>query len=258
MLGLLVTAGGPAAAATPDAQALIRDWTAWQPVLAERARIPVQLDDDDLVVIAAGDVARHRERLQGTDRAVGAAWTDLPRDAVWIAILDDTCDTIAEGLTERHLPPEAPHQKLLFQHIAAPWPFQDRQWLIDIRNNDGLFAATGGAVWERHWALAADQERLRAAVPDPAFPTDDALWTPVNEGGWMLLDAAGGTLVVYNARADIGGAIPDDLATRWALSTLRGMLGHVLDRAAEIPGHYARAHPPIERPDGSVVPPWEH
>lgn len=245
-----------ALAAPPDAQTLVAAWADWQPVLQAHARIPIQLDDQDLARVARGDVARERTQLQGIDRVVGAVWTDRPRDALWVAIIDDTCDKLIDGLTEIHLPPERSGQKLLYQHLAVPWPFTDRQWIIDIRNNADLYASSGSAGWERTWALADLQEQRRAAVPDPELPAPDAIWTPTNEGGWVLLEVGAGTLLIYHARADVGGAIPDDLSTRFALATLKGMLLHVVERSAEIPAHYGGDHPPISRPDGSEVPGW--
>lgn len=252
---LLLTTPGPAAAPASSAT-LAGAWSGWQQALALHGRASVELDPADLATIAAGEVARHRSHLDGIDRVVGATWSALPRDALWVAILDDTCDQLVSGLTERHLPPELPGQKILFQHVDLPWPFADRQWILDIRNNRPLYAATGGGAWERGWTLADRQEQRRTQVPHPTLPAADAVWTPLNEGGWLLLDAAGGTLLVYHARADVGGAIPDDVATRFALATLRGMMRHVVQRAEQIPTHYDAAHAPLERPDGSVVPPW--
>lgn len=264
MLALLLLLTTTSPAASPegaDAEALVRAWAGWQEALRRHGRYAVELDPADLRVVAQGDVARHRSQLDGIDRVVGATWSDLPRDALWVAILDDTCDQLISGLTERHLPPERPGQKILFQHVDLPWPFADRQWILDIRNNRELHAATGGQAWERAWTLADRQVERGAAVPQPApphptLPAADAVWTPLNEGGWLLLDAAGGTLLVYHARADVGGAIPDDAATRFALATLRGMMRHVVARAGVIPTHYDAAHAPLERPDGTVVPPW--
>ncbi|RME26912.1 MAG: hypothetical protein D6798_05705 [Deltaproteobacteria bacterium] len=229
--------------------------SAWE-VIAQRAHLPVALSESDLDAIAAGDVARRRQRLDSTDRAIGATWSDIDRDALWIAILDDTCDTLVDGLTERHLPGSTARRKLLYQHVDAPWPFADRQWVIDIRNNAALAAASGGRVWERTWTLAADGPSLAATLGDPRWPDPDAIWTPRNEGGWLLVDAAGGTLVIYHARVDVGGAIPDGLATTWTLGTLRGMLRHVVDRAAQIPTHYDAHHRPLQRVDGTTIPPW--
>jgi len=242
--------------AGPTAQDLARVWDSWQPMLQAHAVIPVQLDAHDLQRVADGDVARHRTQLDGVDRVVGATWSDQPRDALWIAILDDGHDTLVDGLTEIHLRSHEPRQKLLFQHVHLPWPFLDRQWVIDIRNNADLAHLSHGAVWERTWSLAIAQQTEAQQIDRAGFPAPDAIWTPLNQGGWLLIDAADGTLLVYHGRADVGGVIPDDLSTRFALSTLKGMMRHVVDRAAVIPAHYDAQHDPILRPDGSAVPAW--
>jgi len=256
LLGIATRHGSARAAALPSAEALQAAWEGAWPLIEREGRIPVELDAGALDAIARGDIARHRDRLDGVDRGVGATWSALPRDTLWIAILDDTCDTLVSGLTERHLPASTAARKLLFQHVDAPWPFTDRQWVIDIRNNGALAADSEGRVWERSWTLAEDPQAQAATLADPRWPAADAIWTPRNEGGWLLVDAAGGTLLVYHARVDVGGAIPDGLATSWTLSTLRGMLRHVVDRAARIPDHYDAAHTPLQRVDGSTIPPW--
>lgn len=243
-----------AVAGPPDGAMLRQGWSGWQDQLHRESVMPVALRDEDLDRIAAGEVARLREKFDGVDRVVGATWSDLPRDALWVAILDDACHTLVKGLTERHLPPELPGQKILFQHIRLPWPLAARQWIIDIRNNRTLFEASQGGVWERTWTLA-DRVDQRAAELSPAgLPDPAAVWTPRNEGGWLLVDAAGGTLVVYHGRADVGGAVPAELSTRYALSTLEELLLGVVERAGQVGGHYRAGHVPILRPDGSAVP----
>jgi hypothetical protein len=195
------------------------------------------------------------ERLGGTDRVVGAAWSELPHDQLWVAILDDACHTLVKGLTERHLPPELPGQKILYQHIRLPWPLSARQWIIDIRNNAPLYRASQGDAWERTWTLADRREERAGSLGEAAFPEPGAVWTPLNEGGWLLLGVGEGTLLVYHGRADVGGAVPAELSTRYALSTLEELLRGVIDRAAQVPEHYRAGHAPVKRPDGSAIEP---
>ncbi|NOY26578.1 MAG: hypothetical protein GXP62_11950, partial [Oligoflexia bacterium] len=180
LLGLLCFSA-PAAAQTahlPDAKTLLKTWTSWQPLMRQQARIPVDIDARDLERVARGDIARHRTQLQGIDRVVGLTWSALPRDALWIAIIDDAHDTMVDGLTEIHLTPTRPHQKLLFQHIDLPWPFSDRQWVIDIRNNGKLAASSHDAVWERTWMQSEKQQALAQQISRTDMPADDAIWTP--------------------------------------------------------------------------------
>ena len=116
-----------------------------------------------------------------------------------------------------------------------------------IRNNPHAYAATGGRVWERSWTLA-----------DPSLapgPGAGGVWVPQNDGTWLLVDAAGGTVLIYEVRTVIGGAFPEDTATRWSLVTVDGMLRHILARAGGIDAHYGAGHAPFDRPDGSAIPP---
>lgn len=257
LVAFLVLGSGPAAAAeVPDAATLQAAWRAARPALEAHVRGSVELDQGDFETLAAGDVARHRQRLDGADRAVGAVWTDLPRAQLWVAILDDTCFTLADGLTELHLPSSDPLVKLLFQHVAVPWPFVDRQWILEIRSNRSLYRRTAGRIWERGWHLADDQAGLAALVPGEDMPVDGAIWTPENDGGWVVLEAGQGNLLVYNARVDIGGAVPDGTFTSWVLGSLKKLLSTVVERARVMPQHYGPDHDPILRPDGQPIPGW--
>jgi hypothetical protein len=240
--------GAGLALATPDAVALKSAWNEALPAMRAGARIPVTLPDSAFATLAQGGVARVREDLAGADRVLGAVWTDAPRDALWIAILDDQHFTMVNGLYEEELPGTGALRKLLYQRLDLPWPLQDRQWVIDIRSNAELWARSGGAIWERAWTLA-----------DPALEVSaspDAVWSTTNEGGWLLVDAAGGTLAVYHVRAEIGGNVPDEASTQWAWSKLDELMRGTVTRArTQIPGHYDAAHDRIARPDGSVIPP---
>ena len=239
---------GALALAGADPAELRADWVAFEGARRSAAVHAVALSDADLAKLAAGGVVRARERVTGGDRAWGAVWTALPVEPLWVAILDDQPDTLVRGLFEEQLPGTTTARKLLYQRLDLPWPFDDRQWVIDIQNNPQLYSATDTAIWERSWTLT-DPSLAVSATPD-------AVWTPVNEGGWMLARAAGGTLLVYHVRTSVGGAIPDDLVTRYALSTLDELLGHVLERAASLGDHYGVAHQPFYRPDGAALPPY--
>jgi hypothetical protein len=234
-----------------DPTALDQGWAAWSGAMAS-ARYPFAFTGADFAALAKGQVVRRRVPADGVDRAVGAWWTTTPRDALWIAILDDQHDTVVSGLVERQLPGTLPERKLLYQHLDLPWPATDRHWVADIRNNRALVSASGGGVWERTWTLAAPAlaEEAGAVVPG------EAIWMPELEGGWTLAEVAGGTLLVYHVRTVIGGSIPDDLVARWSLSTLDGMLRHIDARARSLAAHYGPDHAPVLRPDGSAIPPF--
>jgi len=231
----------------PSATTLAMAWAALSPAMNTHSQMPVTFSQVDWDELAAGQVVKTRLRLDGADRAVGTVWTATPRTHLWIAISDDRHDTMVDNLTERHETDPATGHKFLYQHIDLPWPVQDRQWVADIWDNAELYAATEGAVWERCWDLASPDT---ASQPDP-----HAIWVPVNEGTWMLADLAGGTLLLYQVRTVVGGAIPDELTTAWAMATLDNMLDHVIARAAHIPPHYGSSHTAFARPDGEAIPP---
>ena len=241
----VVRAAAPATS-PPDAATLRAGLTARSAQINAASR-PLRLSDSQVQTLAAGRVARARVQHDGADGVLGAVWSALPRDDLWIAILDDKHDTLVQGLFEEQLPGTSSARKLLYQRVDLPWPFDDRQWVIDIRNNGSLCASSKGAVWERTWTLADPSIALSA--------TPDALWVPVNDGGWTLVQVAGGTLIAYQARTVIGGVVPDEAVTRYAMSTLEEMLLHVVNRATNLGNHYGPGHEPLYRPDGTPVPP---
>jgi hypothetical protein len=229
----------------PDIEELTQALALANGALADHAVHPIELTPAELEVIAGGGVARRRESLDGADRVLGATWTPASRDALWIAIQDDKHFTLVQGLVDEQLP-STTDEKLLYQRIDLPWPIADRQWVIAIRNNAALWEATGGTVWERTWSLSA----TRGATNESA----NAVWISVNDGGWLLADAAGGTLLAYHVRSVVDGNIPDEVAAQWAFATLESMLTDIVERAAAVPAHYHAEHVPILRPDGSVIP----
>lgn len=236
------------ALALPLAATLSEDWANHQKKALNRAQFDVLLDQADFAVLAKGEVVRKRVGLDGPDRALGAVWSALPRDALWIAILDDAHGDLVKGLREERISGDPGGDKLLYQHLDLPWPFTDRQWVIEIQNDVSLLDATDGGVWSRTWHLA---DPAKVPKPDPA-----AIWIPMNDGGWLLISAGGGTIAVYQVRSVIGGAIPMEAVTQWALRALDEMFKKMVQRAGEIPAHYDGEHTPFLRPDGSVIAPY--
>lgn len=250
--------------ALPTATQLQAAWDAVVPALKAHGRLPVpSFSAAQWAELAQGRVVRQRvPSSDGVDRAVGAAWLAHPPDAIWIGVLDDVHDDLVSGLSETWMPGSSAQVKRLYQHLDLPAPFADRHWVLQIRNTPGPYTATGGAVWERTWQLDPQGEAALAELPaeflarDDAPELDGAVWTPVNDGGWTLVPAAGGVLVVYQVRTVVGGNIPDDLVVRYAVSTLDELLQHVGELAARAPGHYRAGHYPIQRPDGTPIGPW--
>ena len=219
---------------SPSIEKLENTWDKLIPQIEQNARHPIALTEQDFVTVSKGKVAKRRIREPGPDRALGMMWTSIDRNQVWIAILDDVHDTLVNALTERRLGHSQAGHKLLYQHLNLPWPVQDRQWVVEIQNNLAIADQSNGMLWERSWDLA-DPERM--PEPDP-----NAIWVPVSNGSWLLVPIDGGTLVIYHTRSAIGGRIPDEVVTRWAMATLDEMMLHITERAASIPDHYRGNH----------------
>lgn len=251
-------------ASPPSAEALQSAWGAVQPALRAHARLPTpSFTAAQWQALAAGEVVRQRvPTTDGVDRAVGAAWLPHSIDAIWIGVLDDVHDDLVSGLSETWLPGSTSELKRLYQHLDLPAPFSDRHWVIRITSTRALYEASGGAVWERSWDLDPAGPAALAELPaeflaGPDAPElEGAVWTPVNEGGWTLVPAAGGVLVLYQVRTVIGGNIPDEVVLRYALSTLDELVLHVGELAARAPQHYRAGHYVVRRPDQSPIAAW--
>ena len=230
----------------PTAESLVNSWNSVQESVDTKAVFPIELTRKDFEMIARGKVAKRRIREVGPDRAMGAMWTPVSRNRVWISILDDVHDNLVSSLTEHRLGKSKDGNKLLYQHLDLPWPVQDRQWVIEITNNQEIIQHSNNQLWERSWDLAEPH-----LMPNP---DREAVWVPVTTGSWLLLPVENGTFVVYHARSAIGGRIPDEAVTRWALATLDEMMLHIAERAAKIDGHYTDIHEIIHGCDGKPIP----
>ncbi len=245
MTWLLLSTG--LALANPTAQELAQGMAEVRAAIDAHAVYKLEFTDDELQQLSKeGGIARRWEKLDGADRVIGLTWTDVPRDQLWVAIQDDdNWDGVVEGLSEETLPDSVVGHKWLFQHVDLPWPFANRQWLIEITNNTTLVEKSGGAVWERTW-VPSDRRDAKTIEPD-------AVWVEVNDGGWFLVQVGGGTLLSYHARTVVGGNIPDRVATRYAYSTLDNMLLQIVERAEAAAEHYSGDHKLLYRPDGSPI-----
>ncbi len=231
--------------ATPSAAELEAAWEGWRPQLDAHAVHPFRFSAQEWAKLAEGKVIRRRERLQGTDRVLGFVWSPADPDTTWLA-LQDRHGEVVDGFSEVLLSGSLIGDKVSFQRIELPWPLAARQWVIAVENNQALRSATQDKVWERSWTLSD-----RRDLPDPP---KDGVWLDVNEGGWYLIEAGGGTLLGYHVRTTIGGIVPDEAATRWSFSTITGMLQKVVDRTDWIRGHYVAGHEPMTRPSASEIP----
>jgi len=234
--------------APPSIDELQIHWAKLQPQIDRFAVHPIALTQNDFVAVSRGKVTKRRIREPGPDRALGMMWTAIDRNQIWIAILDDIHDKLVSSLTEKRLGPSETGHKLLYQHLNLPWPVQDRQWVVEIQNNVEVAQQTNGMVWERSWDLASP-----SLVSEPDA---DAVWVPVSNGSWLLMPMDGGTLVIYHTRSAIGGRIPDDVVTRWAMATLDEMMLHIAERSEQIPKHYQGNHERLKGGDNIHIKPF--
>jgi len=234
--------------AQPTADQLAQAWSEHVPAIQSKAFHDLNLNASDFATLAKGKVARRRLPDAEVDRAMGVIWTSEGRDKLWVAIQDDQHFTLVDNLTEIRLADTPGGHKQLYGHLDFPWPVADRHWVLEIKNNTALAKDSQNRIWERVWDLTDE-----AAVPKGR---PEAIWSPVNDGGWFLVDACGGTLIIYHARSKIGGNIPQEVITTWAMTTVDGLLKKIVERAQKIPGHYTAGHVPLTRPDGSAVPTW--
>lgn len=235
-----------------NAAALAAAWAAVSTHVADLAKFgPPKLDGKVWEEAAAGKVARRT--LQGDPATVvGVGVLDISREAAWLSLTDDKLSAEIESLTEVALEGAWASPKLLYSRLDLPWPFADRHWVIQLSNNAEL--ATAGGVWERSWKVRPDAlGRARARTDAAAFDAAEAV--AVNEGGWLLvaLDAAH-TLAVYQARATMGGGIPDGAVDAYTRSSLDGLFEGVERNAANVARRYGPGCKPQPAPDGSPIP----
>jgi hypothetical protein len=237
--------GVDCALGAPSAEALQAEWERWRPQLEASAVFPLRLTATEWETLAKGQVARRRERLEGTDRVIGVLWVAADLDTTWLA-LQDPHETVLRGFYEEELAGSTFQAKVAYQRIDLPWPLAPRQWVITVVNNLSLIQATDGRLWERTWTLS---DRRGAAGE-----VSNGVWLDVNDGGWWMCEAAGGVLLGYHVRSVVGGAVPDEMATRWSYATITGMLEKVAARTAGMAVHYTGDHAPMRRPDGTAIP----
>ncbi len=231
----------------------------------QHATIPLPpLSERELEKLAKGDIVRNVDREQTDDgpaRAIGMVVLDAGRPAVWLS-MQDPHYAGTDGLIEARLKTDGRDRERWFGYLDVPRPFPDRQWVIDVWNEHGVAAATGGVAWEHPWALTPDgmaQVRPKVAAGEVAGLTvddlDGAITTPLNQGAWVALDLGPDqTLLIYHCRFDVGGRVPDGLMTQYILSTFPKVFRAIEARAQDqVPGHYVAGHKAVYGGDGKEI-----
>ena len=142
-----------AATATPAAADLEAAWTGLAPQLEAHAEHPLTFSTAEWTKVAAGEVARRRERIEGTDRVVGLIWVPADPATTWAAVMDPH-GSVVDGMVYEVLPGATSDVRDAYQSIKLPWPLAARQWVIRVENNLVLLRATDGKAWERTWKLS--------------------------------------------------------------------------------------------------------
>lgn len=234
------------------AAALAAAWAAVSAAIVDEARFPPPaLDAKVWEEAAAGKVAR-RTVAGEPATVVGVGVLDVSREAAWLSLTDDALSAEIESLTEVALEGRWASPKVLYSRLDLPWPFADRHWVIALSNNTKLATASG--VWERSWTVRPDAlAGARAKTDAAAF--DAAESVAVNEGSWLLVPLdPGHTLAVYQARATMGGGIPDGAVDAYTRSSLDGLFAGVERNAANVARRYGPGCTPQPGADGAPIP----
>lgn len=200
--------------------------------------------------VAAGHVARVGDDA-ATGRVVAVGILPVPRPMAWLALTDDHLSDNVSSLTEVALYGAWAGSKTLYQRLDLPWPVNDRHWVIDLRNN-AVLAAFG--VWERAWTVDASLlATARKHTDREAFDAAEAITT--NEGNWLLvaLDTRD-TLAVYQARVQLGGALPDGAVEAFTRGQVNGLYAGITKGARGMPARYGAGCHPQPSPDGTPIP----
>ncbi|MCA9570163.1 MAG: hypothetical protein KC656_20105 [Myxococcales bacterium] len=183
-----------------------------------------------------------------TAKAWGVAVFDLPIEAVWMAVNDESrmagrlpvSISKVIGGTERAAP------RRIFEMMDLP-VVADRWWVVDVSHSAKLYEASGGKVWETAWTDATqgavlDDLHAREAARN-GMPVE---WT---YGAWLLVDLGDRTVVEYYTWSDPGGSIPAG-ASRFAGGAVRQTLAAIGELAAQ---NIGRSRTGFVRPDGSPL-----
>ena len=177
--------------------------------------------------------------------------------AVWIAILDDDHNGLSERVIDRELTPRREGYKSLYQHISLPYPLSDRHWIIEIQTDHNLYQVSQKRIWRRGWDLDPRGEAaLSALSPEDQSQIRSGVWTPANEGEWLVIPTGEHCTVIYRGRFDVGGKVPESIAQAVGNQGALDLFNQLQELANQMPGHYKAGHPPILAPTGQNIPPW--
>jgi hypothetical protein len=231
----------------------------------QHARFPLpDLLGRDFGRLTDGKLLKMKDVPENPDlpiRVIGMVVSSEPRDELWLANRDPHY-SVTDGVTEVLLTERGVWPQVWYQHIDAPRPFTDRHWTINVGDTWELANATGGRCWEHWWTLSDDGlATATKAVSEGRVPgltaegIEDAIYTPANQGAWLVCSLSDGrTLLGYHTAFLAGGSIPEWFITDWGMATLGKMIKGVEDNSRDVHDHYRTPHYLIHGGHGSELP----
>lgn len=178
--------------------------------------------DDVYRTVAAGGVETSLKAVEGykAKKALGVGVIPVPIAKLWAAINDDASkpqynrvdhtEVLEGGLCGAH--------RVVFMHLPLSM-LTNRHWVIDVRTNGELAAASGGKVREMVW------KSIDTPIP-PATQASvfakSSMPIEFTRGGWWLtaIDEEN-TLVEYWTWTDPGGYVPAGIASSFAAGGIK-------------------------------------
>lgn len=180
--------------------------------------------DDGSVQTGLVDVPGSKAR-----KAWGVAVVDVPVGALFSAINDDRNKVEITKLSHNSLVEGefCGSRRVVFQYLPVPI-ITDRWWIVELRINESVAAATDGRVREMVWSMV-DNGVSKLGPADKAI-ADGGMSVASTYGGWFLVDLDGShTLIEFWSYADPGGSVPVRLVQSFSsggiADSIEGMVG---------------------------------
>ena len=233
--------------------------------------VPI-LNKEQLKSLLEGKVVKvidHNPNESGPSRAVGYFISNFEKEDLWIATQDPHF-TVQSSTTEFLLERDktVPDKTMWYGYLDAPWPINDRYWVVSSWNNHSLSEKTNNLYWEHPWELLKEGPSISRKYMDQNVikkgtkaQLDSAIYTPYNQGAWGMMSIvdtsiSGNTLIVYHAKTVVGGSIPESLILQITYNGLDDLLRDLDERTRKkVPVHYVKGHDVIYGGHGKIIPP---
>lgn len=220
------------------------------------------LNQKQMAKLNSGEVVTILDRADkdSPQRAIGVLVTTVPAKQLWLSC-QDAHFSQQSSTTEQRITLYPDNSADWYGFLDLPWPFSDRHWVVNVSDNQAMAKATNNRCWEHPWKLVLNGAQKiypycgKGKLKDlEASDLDAAIYTPVNEGAWALIQLEHSNLFVYHATTVVGGSIPSDLVVQLVESSLEDMLKGIEARAKQdIVEHYRGNHSLILGGDGKTL-----